>query len=98
MGKQGAKVLTGPFTLKINPHEEGMAVSIDPHLDKLELAEMLVGVVDSVMTETHMPITIFIPRDKTQQVKVISASGVKPNVLADFLRKLADSLQGKPHA
>ena len=54
MGKQGAKVLTGPFTLKITPHEEGMAISIDPHLDKPELAELLIGVVDSVMTDTHM--------------------------------------------
>ncbi len=93
MSKQGAKVLTGPFTLKINQHEEGMAVSIDPHLDKPELAEMLVGVVDSIMADTHMPITILIPRDKTQQVKVIGTAGVKPDVLAEFLRKLADSLQ-----
>ncbi len=95
MAKQEGKLLTGPFTLKINKHEQGMAVSIAPHLDKQDLSELLLGVIDSIMVETHMPIMILIPRDKSQQVKIASASGVKPDVLAEFLRKLADGIEEK---
>ncbi len=92
MAKHGSKILKGPFTLKINKHEDGMAVSIDPHLDKLDLAELMIGVIDAVLADTHVPITILIPKDKSQQVQLVQSAKIEPKVLATFLRQLADNI------
>lgn len=87
--------LKGPFTLKINPHENGIAVSIDPHLDRRDLAGLLVGVIDSIMIEQYIPITILLARDKGTSTQILNAAGVDSDTLARVLRGLADGIESK---